>query len=334
MIKRISSGLSASPGTRALTLIGFAAAWVIAPAHAERGPYPSSPVRIIVGFPPGGGVDVLARVLGQKMSAIWGQPVVVENRPGAASVIGTRLAVHATPDGHSVLINSNTMVVNQIVNPGAGYDIERDLIPVINVAWQPTIIVSAPALPAASVGELVKLARARKVSYGSPGQGSMPHLGAAYLFGMLAKAEVLHVPYSGAAPALTATMGGQTDLAFVTMPPAVPFVKAGRLKAIAVTSARRTVALPDVPTVAESGFPGYEVNVFSGFFMPTRTPGAAVQRFRDTVLKVLAMPDVKEQLANQGFEPADTSHEDFRRLVSEEIGKWTKVVKAIGFKLE
>jgi tripartite-type tricarboxylate transporter receptor subunit TctC len=160
----------------------------------------------------------------------------------------------------------------------------------------------------------------------------MPHLGAAYLFGMLAKSEVLHVPYAGAAPALTAVVAGQTDLAFVTMPPAVPFVKAGRLKGIAVTSAKRTLALPEIPTVAESGFPGYEVNVFSGFFMPVGTPAAAVQRFRDTVLQVLALPDIKEQLATLGFEPADTASEDFRRLVSEEIRKWTKVVQAIGWR--
>ena len=335
MVRRNASSRMGTIAGRGLVMAALGAAMLCnAQSYAQRGPYPSSPVRIIVGFPPGGGVDVVARVLGQKMSGIWGQPVVVENRPGAASVVGTRLAIHATPDGHSVLINSNTMVLNQIVNRNAGYDIEHDLIPVINVAWQPTIIVAAPAVPAATVKELVALARTRKMSFGSPGQGSMPHLGAAYLFGMLTKTEVLHVPYSGAAPALTATLGGQTDLAFVTMPPAVPFVKAGRLKAIAVTSAKRTLALPEVPTVAESGFPGYEVNVFSGFFMPAGTPSAAVQRFRETVLKVLAMPDIKEQLATLGFEPADTSHEDFRRLVADEIAKWTKVVKATGFKLE
>jgi len=306
-----------------------------APSLAQRAAaYPSSPVRIIVGFPPGGGVDVVARVLGQKMSGIWGQAVVVENRPGAASVLGTRLAIRATPDGHSVLINSNTMIVNQLVNPNAGYDVERDLVPVINVAWQPTIIAAAPALPAATLKELVALTRGRKLSYGSPGQGSMPHLGAAFLFGMLAKTEVLHVPFSGAAPALTATISGQTELSFVTMPPAVPLVKAGRLKGIAVTSAKRTLALPDVPTVAESGYPGYEVNVFSGFFMPAGTPATPVRRFRETVLQVLAMPDIKEQLATLGFEPADSVNEDFRRLVSDEIRKWTKVVAQTGFRIE
>jgi tripartite-type tricarboxylate transporter receptor subunit TctC len=322
------------------TLIGCCAALAVISivfsswSFAQRGPYPSSPVRIIVGFPPGGGVDVLARLFGQKLSAIWGQPVVVENRPGAATTIATRLAARASPDGYSILINSNTMVVNQVLNPNADYDIERQLIPVINLAWQPNIIAAAPGLPVASLGELVALARTRKVSYGTPGAGSVPHLAGVYLFAVLAKIDVLHVPYSGAAPALTATVAGQTDLAFVTMPPAVPLVKAARLKGIAVTSAKRTLALPDIPTAAESGFPGYEVSVFSGFFVPAGTPAATVQRFRDAVLKVLAMPDIKEQLATLGFEPADTSTEDFRRLVSDEIRKWAKVAAQTKLKLD
>jgi tripartite-type tricarboxylate transporter receptor subunit TctC len=320
---------------RTLLLLGAVAGMIsAAPSFAQRGPYPSAPVRIIVGFPPGGGVDVLSRLLGQKMSAIWGQPVVVENRPGAATSIATRLAARATPDGHSILINSNTMVVNQVLNPNAGYDIERELIPVINLAWQPNIIASASAFPAASLGDLIKLARTRKLSYGTPGAGSVPHLAGVYLFTVLAKTDVLHVPYAGAAPALTATVAAQNDLAFVTMPPAIALIKAGRLKGIAVTSAKRTLALPAVPTVAESGFPGYEVNVFSGFFVPLKTPAATVQRLRDTVLKVLAMPDIKEQLAAQGFEPADTSNEDFRRLVADEIRMWSKVAQTTGLKLD
>jgi tripartite-type tricarboxylate transporter receptor subunit TctC len=252
----------------------------------------------------------------------------------ALKSIATRLAARATPDGHSILINSNTMVVNQVLNPNAGYDIERELIPVINLAWQPNIIAAAPALPASSLKELIALTRTRKVSYGTPGAGSVPHLAGVYLFAVLAKTDVLHVPYNGAAPALTATVAGQTDLAFVTMPPAIPLVKAGRLKGIVVTSAKRTLALPDIPTAAESGFPGYEVNVFGGFFVPAGTPAATLQRLRDTVLKVLAMPDIKEQLATLGFEPADTSTEDFRRLVADEIKKWSKVATTTKLKLE
>lgn len=306
----------------------------VSPSHAQRETYPARPVKIIVGFPPGGGVDVVARLIAQKMSGVWGQPVVVENRPGAASIIATRLVAGAAPDGYSILINSNSMVVNQVANPNAGYDIERQLIPILNVAWQPNIIVAAPALPVASLGEVISLARTRKLSYGTPGQGSVPHLAVVYLFNMLAKTDILHVPYSGAAPALTAIIGNQVDLGVMTLPPAVPHVKAGKVKGIAVTSAKRASTLPDVATVAESGFPGYNVNVFSGFFAPAATPKAAVDRFREAVLTVMAMVDVKERLAALGFEPADTSGDEFRRLVSDEIKQWTQVFQATNLKLQ
>ena len=321
--------------TRAHILLGavLTFAWT-GPSQAQRGPYPSAPVRVVVGFPPGGGVDVVARLIGQKMPGAWGQPVVVDNRPGAASVLATRLVAGAAPDGYTILINSNTMIVNQIGNPNAGYDVERQLIPILNVAWQPNIIVAAVALPVTSLADVIALSRTRKLSFGSPGHGSMGHLAAAYLFNILAKSDILHIPYSGAAPALTAAVSGQVELAGMTLPPAVPHVRAGRVKAIAVTSARRASTLPEVPTVAESGFPGYEVNVFSGFFMPTGTPRPVVTRFYEAVLKVMAMADVKEQFATLGFEPADTSGAEFRRLVPEELKKWAKVLEAANIKFE
>ena len=308
-------------------------AWM-APSHAQRGPYPSAPVRVVVGFPPGGGVDVVARMIGQRMPGVWGQHVVVDNRPGAASVLATRLVTAAAPDGYTVLINSNTMIVNQVGNPNAGIDVERQLLPILNVAWQPNIIVAAAALPAGTLAEVIALSRTRKLSFGSPGHGSMGHLAAAYLFNILAKSDILHVPYSGAAPALTAAISGQVELAGMTLPPAVPHVKAGRVKAIAVTSAKRALTLPEIPTVAESGCPGYEVNVFSGFFMPAGTPKPVADRFYEAVLKVMAMAEVKEQLATLGFEPADTSHQEFRRLVSDEVRKWAKVLAATNIKFE
>jgi tripartite-type tricarboxylate transporter receptor subunit TctC len=307
--------------------------WVSS-AQAQRGSYPSAPVRVIVGFPPGGGVDVAARLVAQKMAGLWGQPVLVENRPGAASGIATRFVAGAAPDGYTVLINSNSMVVNQIANPDAGYDIERQLIPIINVAWQPTIIVAAQNLPVSSLADVISLSRKRKLSYGTPGQGSIPHLAGAYLFNMLSKADILHVPYKGAAPALSGLAGSQIDLAFVTLPPAIPLVRSGRVKAVAVTSAKRTASLPDIPTVAESGFPGYVVNVFAGFFMPVGAPKAVVDTFRENVLTVMAMADIKEKLANLGFEEADAAKENFPRLVSDEIKQWVKVVKEANIKIE
>ena len=305
-----------------------------AAAQPQRGPYPSAPVKIVVGFPPGGGVDVISRVIAQKMPEVWGQPVVVDNRPGAATAIATRLVAGSAPDGYTVLINSNTMVVNQVVNPNAGYDVERQLTPIVNLAWQPNVLVAAPELPVKSLADVIALSRSRKLSYGTPGQGSIPHLAGVYLFNVLAKTKVLHVPYSGAAPALSATMAAQIDLASVTLPPAVALVRAGKLKGIAVTSAKRAGALPEVPTVAESGYPGYDVNVFSGFFMPAGTPKPVVERFYDAVVKVMAMPDVKEQLAKLGFDPADPSADEFRRTIGEELGKWAKVMAVTGLKIE
>jgi len=321
--------------TRMKIVLGAVLMFVwVAPLQAQRGPYPSAPVKIVVGFPPGGGVDVVARLIAQKMAGVWGQQVVVENRPGAASILATRLVVNAAPDGYNVLINSNTMVANQLANPNAGYDIERQLIPILNVAWQPNIFVAAPTLPVTSLGDVIALARKRKLSFGTPGQGSIPHLAGVYLFSILAKTEIVHVPFKGAVPALTAAMGGEIELASLTLPPAVPHVQAGKVKGLAVTSAKRASTLPDLPTVAESGFPGYEANVFSGFFMPAGTPKPVVDRFYQAVLKVMAMADVKEKLATLGFEPADTSGDEFRRLVPEEVKKWGKVIKTANIKLE
>jgi tripartite-type tricarboxylate transporter receptor subunit TctC len=259
---------------------------------------------------------------------------VVENRPGAGSSIGTRLVASAAADGYTVLLNSNSIVVNQVANPNAGYDIERQLIPVLNVAWQPTVLVAATGLPVASLVDVIALSRKRRLSFGTPGQASIPHLAAAYLFDLLAKTESVHVPYNGAAPALAAVVGGQIDLAFVTLPPAVPQVKSGKVKGIAVTSAKRTSALPDLPTVADSGYPGYEENAFTGLFMPMGTPRAVTDRFREVVLQVLTMPDVQGKLTGLGFELADTTGEDFPRIVSDELKQWAKVVKATNIKIE
>jgi tripartite-type tricarboxylate transporter receptor subunit TctC len=304
------------------------------PAQAQRGVYPSAPVRVIVGFTPGGGVDVVARLVGQKMAGIWGQPVVVENRPGASTGIATRLVAASAADGYTVLINSNSMIVNQLASPDAGYDIERQLIPVINVAWQPNIIVAAPDLPVSSLGDVISLSRKRKLSYGTPGHAGISHLAGTYLFGMLAKTEILHVSYKGAAPALSAVMARETELAFTTLPPAAPLVKSGKVRAIAVTTARRAASLPEVPTVAESGFPGFNVSTFTGFFMPAGTSKTVVDAFRQTVLKALAMADIKEKITGLGYEQADAANEDFSRIVSDEIKQWAKVVKESNIKVE
>jgi tripartite-type tricarboxylate transporter receptor subunit TctC len=317
-----------------LLLVAALVLLCVSPVQAQRGAYPSATVKIIVGFPPGGGVDVVARLVGQKLAVLWGQTVLVDNRPGASTSIATRFVADSVPDGHTILINSSSMTINQVANPNAGYDVERQLIPVLNAAWQPLIVAAAPDLPVSSLRDIFSLSKTRKLSYGSPGQASIGHLAGAYLFDLLAKAEVLHIPYKGAAPALTDLAGKQTELAVVTLPPAVPLVKSGKIKAIAVTSAKRASSLPNIPTVAESGFPGYDVNTFTGFFLPAGTPRAVVETFREAVLKVLAMADIKEKLTNLGFEQADTAKENFPRIVSDELKQWTKVIKEANIKAE
>jgi tripartite-type tricarboxylate transporter receptor subunit TctC len=301
---------------------------------AQPAAYPLRPVRIIVAFPPGGGVDVIARVVAQRMPGIWGQQLVVDNRPGAAGVLATRTTASAPADGYTVLMHSTSMVIAQLANANAGYDIERQLIPVLNAGFQASIIVAAPDRPVTSIADVIALSKTRKLNYGSPGQGSVPHLAAAYLFNLLAKTDIVHVPYAGAAPALAATMGSQIDLACTTLPPAVPLVGAGKLKALATTSAKRSNALPNVPTVAESGYPGYEVNLFSGFFMPAGTPQAVVDRFHETATKVMDIPEVKAQLATLGFDPASRSRDEFKRQVSSELKMWGKVIESTGLKLD
>ncbi len=304
------------------------------PVEAQRGTYPSMPVKVIVGFAPGGGMDILGRLLGPKMSGIWGQPVVVENRPGASTSIATRYVADAPADGHTVLLNSNSMVVNQVANPAAGYDIERQLISIINVAWQPTVIAAANTLPVASLADIIALSKKRKLSYGSPGQGTPQHLTGAQLFSILSKTDIVQVPYKGAGPAVSALAGNQIELAIVTLPPALPLIKSGRIKAIAITTAKRAASLPNTPTVAESGYPGFDVNAFNGYFMPVNTPKAVTDAFRQTVVKVLAMADIREKLADLGYEFADPERENFPRLVSDEIKLWKKVVKEANIKIE
>jgi len=304
------------------------AALLLAPsAHAQTTSYPSRPVRLVVGFPPGGGVDVIARLFADKLSQSLGQSVVVENRPGAAGAIAGRQVAGAEPDGHTVLINSNSMVINVIMSPNPGLNIERELKPIATVAPQSIIFTAAPDLPVASLPELIALARSRPLLYGSSGVGSVPHLIVEYLFTSLAQTRMEHVPYQGAAQALTGAMAGQVQVASVTTPPAVPLVQAGKLKGLAVTSAARAATLPTVPTVAEAGYPGFAVNVWTGFFMPAATPPQIVARFEKEVLAVAALPEIKDKLANLGFDTQTTASEQFARDLGDEIKRWFDVVQ-------
>jgi len=290
------------------------------------------PVRLVVSFPPGGGVDAVARLFADKMSALLGQTVVVENRGGASGLIAGKQVASAEPDGSSVLIASNSMVVAQVMSPNAGLDIARDLKALASVAPQAIIITAQPDFSTNTLPELVAAAKARRLNYGSPGAGSVPHLLGVYLFGSLAGVTLEHIPFPGAAQALTALLGRQIDLAMVTLAPAVTLVADGKMKGIAVTTPERSAALPKVATAAESGYPGFSVSVWTGFFVPARTPKPVADRLEAVVLKVANDPEIKGKLTQLGFEPTNIAGEPFQRDVAAELKRWDEVVDKAGLK--
>jgi tripartite-type tricarboxylate transporter receptor subunit TctC len=292
----------------ALALLASATLGAPSPAAAQE-VFPSRPVRLIVSFPPGGGVDAVARLFADKMSPMLGQPVVVENRGGASGTIAGKQVATASPDGYSVLVASNSMLVATVMNPRSGLDIARELHAIASTAPQAVIVVARPDIPASSLKELIALARTRPLNYGSPGVGSVPHLVIEHLFTTIENARMEHIPFPGAAQALTGALGGQIEVAVVTLPPAVAQVAAGKLKGIAVTTPARAAALPEVPTTTEAGYPNVTVTVWNGFFVPAKTPKAIADKLGETILAVAAMPDVKARLGQLGFEPTSIAGE-------------------------
>ena len=295
--------------------------------------YPDKPVRFVVAFAPGGPADIIGRLIGLKLGEAWGQSVVIENRAGAGGAIATRSVAKSPADGYTVLVNTSSYAVNVSLMKDPGYDAEKDLIAAINVGSSPNLIVAGPALKG-SLRDVINQAKGGKLNYGSAGAGTTPHLTAEYLFKVLAGVNVQHIPYQGAGPAISAAMGGQIEIASVAMPAAVAMVKGGKVRGLAVTSNKRVSALPDVPTVAESGFPGFEDYTWVGLFFPAGTPAAIVERMNSSVNATLATQDTKDRLAALGFEPVGGSARDFSRYVSEEIKKWAKVVKETDTKVE
>ncbi|WP_234087933.1 tripartite tricarboxylate transporter substrate binding protein [Azonexus sp. R2A61] len=303
-----------------------------APVFADG--YPQRAVKLVVPFPPGGTADVLARLISERLSAALGQPVVIENKGGAGGVVGTLAVARATADGYTALLTTTAVAVSPSLNPAAGYDAEKDLTPVINVAASPNILLATPGLGAKTLPEAIAKARSGKLNYGTPGAGTTPHLSAEYLFGTLAGVTVTHVPYKGGGPALIAGIGGEVEFVSIPLPPAVPHVKAGKLVALAVTGATRSPVLPQVPTVAESGFPGFEDATWVGLFLPAGAPAEAVKRLNGEIEKILARPEVREQLAAIGYEPVGGSPARFGAYLKQEVAKWQRVVKATGIKAE
>ena len=312
----------------AVTLIGVCAA-----AFAQN--YPARPIRMILGFAPGGSTDLVARVVGQKMAEAWGQQVVIDNRPGANGMIGADLVAKASPDGYSLLLSSiGPMAINASLYK-MPYDIVADFAPVTYTGNVTNLLVVHPSVPANNVKELIALAKAQpgKLTFGSSGTGGAPHM-AVELFKILAKVNVIHVPYKGGGPAMADLVGGQISGSFASMPSSIPFVRGGKLRALAVTAPKRSPAVPEVPTISEAGIPGFAVLDWQGLFTTGKTPPAIVSKLNAEVARILALPDVIEKLAVAGVEIQTSSPKEWGDFVKSEIAKWAKVVKEAGIKVE
>lgn len=313
-----------------ITAALFALAPVAAASAADS--YPSRPIRFIIPFTPGGNTDVLGRLLALKLTETFGQQVVVDNRPGAGGTLGVEQAAKATPDGYTIVMGTfGSVLVANALYKRLAYDPQRDLAPVVLVSTPPGLLVVTPSLQVKSVQELVAYANAHpgKLNYASSGAGTWNHL-FGELFNAVAKVKIVHVPYKGAAPAVTDLMGGQVQTMFSPFPPALPQVRAGKLRALAVSAAKRSGLLPDLPTVAESGLPGYAAESWFAVLAPARTPPAVVSRLNTELNRALQLPDVKASLAADGAEPAGGTPEELARSIREGGAKWGKLVRELG----
>jgi len=291
--------------------------------------YPSKPIRMMIPFPAGGGSDTMGRVIGQKLAERLGQPVVVENRPGAGGSIGADAVAKAAPDGYTILLGSTSELVQYPnVNPKIGYDPLRDFAPITRVAAVPLVLVVHPSLPVRTVKDMVALAKARpgEINFGSAGNGSTTHL-AVELFILMTGTRMTHVPYKGSPQAVTDLVAGNVQLGIPTMPAALGFINAGRARALAVTSGRRAPVLPDVPTMQEAGVLGYETDLWTGILAPAGTPAAVLSRLHSEIAHITALTDVKDVLGRQGAVPASGTSQEFSAYMKTELAKWARVVK-------
>jgi len=304
-----------------------------APAGAQQ--YPSRPLRIVSPFPPGGGNDVLCRIVAAKLAESLKQPVLVENRSGANGIVGTEVAARSAPDGYTIVLIPSGHAVNATLYRKLPYDTLKDFTPITLAAASPLVLAVHPSLPAKSVKELVALAKAKpgQLAYGSAGIGSSGHLAGAQ-FGILTGAKLLHIPYKGMGLVITDLISGQVSITFGTSLSVVPHVRSGRLRALATTGTQRSAALPDLPTVAEAGVPGYEASLWYGFVGPARIAPEIVRRLNAEIVAVLSLPDVRERLAGQGVEARHTTAAEFTSLLASEVERWAKVVKRAGISVE
>ena len=321
--------------TSLLRMAVLALACAVAPAPVLGQAWPARPVKVVVPYPPGGPTDIVGRVVAQKLAEQTGQPFVIENRPGAGANIGAEAVARAAPDGYTLLVATTGHAVNATLFKAPGYRVLQDFAPVSQLTAGPLVVVVNPSLPARNMRELAALARERPgmITYASSGNGASTHL-AAEMFNTMAGVRMTHVPYKGSAPALADTAGGQTSVMFDTMLSAMPQVRSGRLRALATTGAARSAAAPDLPTVAESGFPGFEAIAWNGLMAPAGTPSEIVSRLNAEVRKALEVPEVRERFASQGFTASWSEPEAFRAFLQAEVEKWGRVVKTSGAKVD
>ena len=318
---------------RAVALI--AATLAAATAHAAEASYPARPVRMIVPFAPGGPTDVITRVIAQKLTEAWASQVVVDNRAGAGGNIGMGIAATALPDGYTILIVSSSFVVNPSLYAKIPYDPYKSFAPITNAAASPNVFTVHPSVAAKTMQDLVALAKnsPKKYNIATPGVGTTPDLGAE-LLKMTAHIDVVRVPYGGAGPAVAAVVGNQVPIGCTALPPTTPHIQAGRLRALAVSGAKRSPALPDVVTMAEAGFKGQEADTLQGVLVPAGTPKAIVTKIHDDIVRILAQPDVKERVVGLGFDIVASTPEQFTAQIKTEIAKWGKVIRAAGIKAD
>lgn len=317
-----------------LAALAFSSAPIWGAAHAAEATFPQRPIRLIIAQAPGGNADIVGRAFAMRMSEGLGQQIVVDNRPGASGIIATETTVRAAPDGYTILLVPSSFGVNPSVRK-LPYDQLRDLTPITLLAAAPNILVVNPNLPIKTVADLVTMARAKpgQIRFGSSGNLGSPHL-AGELFKTMAKVDMVHIPYKAASAALLDVMSGSIELSFASMPSAIGLAKAGKMRPVAVTSLKRSVIVPELPTIEEAGYPGFETAAWQGLLGPAKLPDPVLRRLNAEAAKAARDPELKQRLLADGAEPVGNSPEEFRTWATHEIAKWAKVVKAIGVKVD
>ena len=313
------------------TTLAVLATLAALPATAQN--YPTRAVRLVVPSSPGGGTDITGRIIAQKLSEQLGQQVVVDNRAGAGTIIGNEIVAKAPPDGYTLLMGLSTLAINPSMYAKLPYDAIKDLAPVSLAVLSPNILTVHPSVPAKTVKEFIALAKAKPgtITFGSAGQATSPHL-SGELLKVLAKIDIVHVPFKGSGQSVISSLAGEIAANFPSVPTAIPYIKAGKLRGLGVTTAKRSQALPDVPSIAEAGVPGYEATQWFGVLAPAGTPRPIIDRLNQEIVKLLKLPDVRDRLIADGTDPVGNTPEEFAAYIRSETEKWTKVIKAAGIK--